>query len=104
MRNPNNTARNPQQGAKPPQPSPSPEATAKARTATFEAQAITTRTNSPARSSTYEAANAARVLEIVAYVARMASPDPARIAQALRTERPAVRRAVVKQIEQGRAA
>ena len=122
MRNPDNTARNPKQGSKRARarrqaeqaaesanveatnasrvvkPNTA-EAAAKARTATLEAQRLARRTDSPARSSNYEAANAARVLEIVAYIARMKSPEAALIAQALRSERPAVRRAVMNRLD-----
>jgi hypothetical protein len=72
---------------------------ATARTASLEAKAKARASAAPAKSKNVEAANAARIKEIVACIEQMASPDSARIAQALRAERPAVRRAVTKYLE-----
>ena len=74
------------------------------RTAALEARAKAAQASSPAKSANVEATNAARVAEIMALIGRMASPDPARITQALRTERPAVRRAVIKHLQRKQAA
>jgi len=74
------------------------------RTAALEARAKAAQASSPAKSANVEATNAARVAEIMAFIGRMASPDPARITQALRTERPAVRRAVIKHLQRKQAA
>ena len=70
----------------------------------IEARAKAAQATLPVKSTNVEATNAARVAEIMALIGRMASPDPARITQALRTERPAVRRAVIKHLQRKQAA
>ena len=89
---------------------PTPKATpltakeAAERTRQLEAKAKARASSSPAKSANVEAINAARIEAILAAIERMATPDTARIAQALRTERPAVRRAVTKHLQRKQAA
>ena len=73
------------------------------RTRKLELEAKARASSSPAKSANVEAINAARIEAILAAIERMATPDPARIAQALRTERPAVRRAVTKHLQRKQA-
>jgi len=88
---------------------PTPKATpltakeAAERTRQLEAKAKARASSSPAKSAHVEAINASRIEAILAAIERMATPDPARIAQALRTERPAVRRAVTKHLQRKQA-
>jgi len=101
---PRSSNRNTAANRKPlPKQTPDTAELAKARTVSLEAKAARREQAQTAanyaKSQNVEAMNAARVAEIVAYIERMATPDPARIAQALRTERPAVRRAVTKYLQ-----